>query len=141
MIRYMNTKKITFWLLIASLVGFGVGCVLKNSTELSLCMVSEPTCINNLTWVGNALFYGMSALAFVFFILIFTQQAFLAWKKFAIWFIPLATLLFIFYQGPGAGDYFSPYPEQVFRCVSILYVVISVVIIVLKNKKQSTLVK
>ncbi|MCX6752688.1 MAG: hypothetical protein NTZ87_04305 [Candidatus Nomurabacteria bacterium] len=137
----MSTKKITFLLLIVSLVGFGLGCILKNSTELSLCMVSEPTCINNLTWIGNGFFYGMSALSLVFFVLIFTQKAFPAWKKFAIWFVPLATLLFIFYPNPGSGDLFSPYPEQVFKWVSILYVVISVLIIAFNSKKQSTLVK
>jgi len=93
--------------------------------------------------IGDPLFYGMPALALVFLILAFLPQAFTAWKKFAIWFIPLATLLFIFYPNPGSGDYFSPYPEQVFRWVSILYVVVSVAIIAvsLKNKKQSNLVQ
>ena len=131
-----STKKITFWLLILSFVGLGVGYVFKNSTELGLCLVSEPTCINNFTWIGNGLFYGMSALSLIFFILIFTQQAFSTWKKFAIWFIPLVTLLFIFYPDPGSGDYFSPYPEQIFRWVSILYVVISILIIALKTIRQ-----
>ena len=83
----------------------------------------------------EALFYGMSALSLVFLILIFSPNAFSAWKKFAIWFIPLATLLFIFYPDPGAGDLFSPYPEQVFKWVSILYVVISIFIIFRAKRK------
>lgn len=133
------TKKITFSLLILSLFGLGIGYVFKNSTELGLCLVSEPTCINNFTWIGDGLFYGMSALALVFFILIFTQQeAFSAWKRFAVWFIPLATLLFIFYPDPGSGDYFSPYPEQIFKWVSILYVVISILIFALKSIRQKS---
>src|SRR3989344_4134824 len=139
----MSTKKITISFLALSLVGFGVGYILRNSTELNLCLISEPTCINNLTWIGDGLFYGMSALALIFFILLFTPNAFPAWKKFAVWFIPIATLLFIFYPDPGSGDYFSPYPEQVFRFVSILYVLISIITIAIasfKNKKQSTLV-
>ena len=134
----MSTRKIIFWLLIFSLVGFGVGWILKNSTELGLCLISEPTCINNLTLIGDGLFYGMSALSLIFFLLIFAQQAFSAWKKFAIWFIPLATLLFIFYPDPSSGDYFSPYPEQIFRWVSILYVVISILIIALKTIRQKS---
>lgn len=122
-------KKTIFSLLIFSLVGFGIGLSLRNSTELGLCLMSEPTCINNLTWIGDGFFYGMPALALVFLILLFTPQAFPAWKKFAIWFIPLATLIFVFYDGPSSGDYFSPYPEQVFKWVSILYVVASFAII------------
>ena len=134
----MSTRKITFSLLIVSLIGFGIGYILKNSTELGLCLVSEPTCINNFTWIGNGLFYGMPALALVFLILAFLPQAFPTWKKFAVWFIPLAALLFIFYPDPGSGDYFSPYPEQVFQWVSILYVVISILIIALKTIKQKS---
>ncbi len=135
-----------FLLFVFSLVGFGVGYVLTNSIQFKICVVNkiitDAGCINFYERIGNPLFYGMSALAFIFFILAFLPQAFSAWKKFAIWFIPLATLLFIFYQGPSAGDYFSPYPEQVFRWVSVVYVVVSIAIILVssKNKKQSTLV-
>jgi len=117
----MNTKKITFGLLVISLVDCG------NSI---FCY--------NLTTRSFALYYGMPALAFIFFILIFTQQAFSAWKKFAIWFLPLAILLFIFYPDPASGDYFSPYPEQIFKWVSILYVVISILIVALKTIRQRT---
>ena len=80
----------------------------------------------------------MSALAIVFLILLFLPSSFSAWKKFAKWFVPLATLLFIFYPEPGSGDFFSPYPEQVFKWVSVIYVVASVLIIAihfLKSRK------
>ena len=125
----MSTRKTISALLLLSLIGFGVGLVLKNSTELGLCLISEPTCINNLAWIGDGIFYGLGALTIIFLILLFLPQAFPAWKKFAIWFIPLAALLFIFYSDPGSGDYFSPYPEQVFRWVSGLYVLVSLIII------------
>lgn len=134
------TKKIIFWLLILSFVGFVIGYILTNSIQFNICTVSEiiteASCINFYERVGNPLFYGMSALALVFLILIFLPQAFSAWKKFAIWFIPLATLLFIFYPDPSSGDYFSPYPEQIFKWVSILYVVISILIIASKTIRQ-----
>jgi len=120
----MNTRKITFGLLVLSLVGWGIGVFL-----LKFYDCGNSIFCYNLTTRSFALYYGMPALALIFFILIFTQQAFSAWKKFAIWFIPLATLLFIFYPNPGSGDYFSPYPEQVFRWVSTLYVVISILVI------------
>lgn len=128
----MNQKRIVSGLLIVSLLGFGIGLVLKSSIEFSLCLISEPTCINDLTWMGDALYYGAGALMLIFFILLFTPRAFSAWKKFAIWFVPLATLLFIFYPDPGSGDLFSPYPEQVFQWVSGLYVIISLIIIAWK---------
>ena len=77
----------------------------------------------------------MSALAFVFLVLTFLPNAFPAWKKFATWFIPIATLLFIFYPDPGSGDFFSPYPEQVFQWVSVAYVLLSVLVITKSIKK------
>ncbi|OGG40529.1 hypothetical protein A2118_01910 [Candidatus Kaiserbacteria bacterium GWA2_50_9] len=75
----------------------------------------------------------MGALAIVFLVLLFIPRAFSVWKKFAIWFVPLAALLFIFYPDPGSGDLFSPYPEQVFQWVSGLYVFISLVLIIYKS--------
>jgi len=132
----MNMKKIILGLLTVSLVGFGVGWVLKNSMRFGLCLVSEPTCINNLTWVGDGLYYGTGALSLIFLFLLFAPRAFPAWKKFAIWFVPLAMLLFIAYPEPGSGDFFSPYPEQVFRWVSALYVVVSVSIIAIVSMRR-----
>src|SRR3989338_4722274 len=127
----MNTKKITFGLLVISLVGWGIGVFL-----LKFYDCGNSIFCYNLTTRSFVLYYGMPALAFIFFILIFTQQVFSAWKKFAIWFIPLSTLLFIFYPDPGSGDYFSPYPEQVFKWVSILYVIISILVITFGAIKQ-----
>ena len=124
--------------LVLSTLCFSVGLILKNSTEIGLCLASEPGCINNMTHVGNILFYGMGALALVFLVLLFTPQAVSAWKKFAIWFIPLATLLFIFYPNPASGDLFSPYPEQIFQWTSTLYVIISLVIVFFKSAKKKS---
>lgn len=132
----MNQKRIVSGLLIISLLGFGIGLVLKSSIEFSLCLISEPTCINNLTWIGDGLYYGAGALMLIFFILLFSPHAFSAWKKFAIWFVPLAALLFIFYPDPGSGDLFSPYPEQVFQWVSILYILVSTVIIAIASLRK-----
>lgn len=82
-----------------------------------------------LVKIGKSFFYGFSALALIFLVLVFVPKAFPAWKKFAIWFVPLAAFLFALYPYPGSGDFFSPYPEQIFRWVSALYVIISLGII------------
>jgi len=82
-----------------------------------------------LVRLGKSLIYGMGALTIIFLILLFLPRAFSAWKKFAIWFIPIAVVIFIAYREPGSGDFFSPYPEQVFQWISALYVLVSLVII------------
>ena len=128
-------KKIVI-LFISSLIAFGVGYILTNSTQFGLCTHDEYLCRGSLNNIGDPIFYGMGALSIVFLFLFLFPRAFRAWKKFAIWFVPLATLLFIFYPEPGAGDYFSPYPEAVFRWVSIIYIVISLLIISIKTQKS-----
>src|SRR3989344_5696662 len=85
-----------------------------------------------LTFPAMILLNGSGALALIFLTLLFIPQAFPAWKKFAVWFVPLVALLFIVYPNPGSGDLFSPYPEQVFRWVSGLYVAASILIIAVK---------
>lgn len=122
---------------VLSLVGFGVGYVLTNSIKFGICIsnnvVTDASCINLYERLGDPLFYGASALALVFFVLLLIPRAFSAWKKFAVWFIPLAAILFIFYPEPGSGDLFSSYPEQVFQWVSGLYVLISATIIAIAS--------
>jgi hypothetical protein len=129
-------NKQTINMLAFSLIGFGIGYILTNSTMFNLCLHDQYACRALLNRIGDPLFYGIGALAIVFFILLFASYAFSAWKKFAIWFVPLATLLFIFYPEPGSGDLFSPYPEQVFKWISGLYVLISVVIIAIVSLRK-----
>ena len=81
---------------------------------------------------GNSIYPVTGALAVVFLLLLFTPRALAAWKKFAMWFVPLAALLFVFYSEPRSGDLFSPYPEQIYQWISALYVFVSVLIITYK---------
>ena len=137
--RDMSIRKTTAILFLAALVSWGIGFIFSNAISFGLCMHDQYSCRDVFNNIGDPLFYSMPALALIFLILLFTPQAFLAWKKFAIWFVPLAALLFAFYPGPGGNDLFSPYPEQVFRWVSILYVIISILIIArgsFRNKPQ-----
>ena len=130
-------KKKLIWFLVFSLVGFFAGYILTNSLNFNLCSQNDYPCRDLMNNIGDPLVYGMPALALVFFTLLFTPRAFDAWKKFAVWFIPLAALLFIFYPDPSSGDYFSPYPEQVFKWVSVLYIIISLILIIYKSLKKN----
>lgn len=111
-----------------SLVGSGTGYFLINSYTYNLCfrdlntLTFDVSCSAFYERIGDPLFFGFLALSVIFLILLILPQAFRAWKKFAVWFVPLAALLFIFYPDPGSGDYFSPYPEQVFQWVSMVYI-------------------
>lgn len=91
-------------------------------------------CYNFTFHLTHPIFYGGLALSIVFVLLIAFPKAYGAWKKFAIWFVPLAALLFVFYPTPGSGDFLTPMPEQLFQWVSALYVVISGIIIAIVKK-------
>ena len=118
----MSTKKISLGLLIFSLAGCGLGYYLIKMYDCGYSVFC-----NNLIVRSFGLYYGMGALSIIFIVLIFTPKVFNAWKKFAVWFIPISLPIFIFYSGSG---YFDPSPKEVFQWVSILYVLISVFIIV-----------
>ena len=130
----MNVKKITP--IILSLIGAGFGYVATNSTLFSLCSTESYECRDFYNKVGDPLFYGMGALAIVFLILLLTPKAVPAWKKFAVWFIPVAAIVFAVYPQPGAWDFLSPDPITVFKWVSAFYVVASLCIIALSFRSS-----
>ena len=109
-------KKISL-LFAVSLVGLSIGYFFLKIYNCGYSVF----CYNFETRISG-LFFGSLALSVIFLILLFIPRAWGAWKRFAIWFIPLAVLLFAWYPDPGSGDYFSPYPEQVFQWVSALYI-------------------
>lgn len=122
----MKRSKIIL-LFVLSILGFIGGYMILNSN----LEVNDTGYL--LIKTGKALFYGMTALAIVFLVLLFRPGATSAWKKFAKWYVPIATLIFILYPNPGSGDFFSPYPEQIFQWLSAIYVIVSVLIIALKR--------
>ena len=124
MTQGINVRKQIVILLALSLIFSAIGVFLLKFYDCGYSIA----CYNLMT-KSFALYYGMPALALIFLILAFVPQAFYAWKRFAVWFVPIAALLFIFYPEPGSGDLFSPYPEQVFRWVSALYIIVSLAII------------
>ena len=120
---------------VVSILTSFLGYLFAHSYAIGLCHADSVTnvydvsCSILLKRIGDPLFYGAGALAIVFLALLYFKKAVPAWKKFAVWFVPLATLLFIFYPEPGAGDLFSPYPESVFKWVSGFYILISAIIV------------
>ncbi len=136
----MKNNKITY-LLLLTLIILVSGYVLTNSIMFGLCKsdesITDAGCINLFERIGDPLFYGASALAFVFLILFFTPNAVGAWKKFAKWYVPIAAIIFIIYPNPGSGDFFSPYPEQIFQWLSSAYVLISLIIIATHLRSKS----
>ena len=135
---YMKIKVLI--LLLASLLLSATGYIFTNSIQFNLCGQNQYSCRDLYNNIGDPLLLGMLAIAIIFLTLLFLPKAWTAWRKFAIWYVPLATLLFIFYPEPGSGDLLSPYPETVLKWVSGIYVAISLVIIAkatLKNKKES----
>jgi len=77
-----------------------------------------------------AVYYFAPALALVFlFLAIFPKALRTWWRFFAIWYLPISFLFFIFYTGPASGDLFSPWPQTLFTWLSEIYVGISVLLI------------
>jgi hypothetical protein len=134
-------KKNIIILFLFSVLVFSTSFIFLNSIELSLCKESEPSCIYNFTKIGNILFYGMGALTLVFFVLLFVPSGFSIWKKFATWFVPISILIFIFYPEPRSGDLFSPYPEQIYIWISMLYVIVSLVLIGMHFVRNRRMIK
>ncbi len=132
----MQKRRKIFWLFLISLILLGIGFILTNSTRFGFCTHDQYNCRDLFNNIGDPLFFGMSALALVFLALLILPNAWPAWKKFAKWYIPIAALVFIFYQGPGAMDLFSPYPEQVYKWIGIIYVAVSAVIILFASAKN-----
>jgi hypothetical protein len=128
----LNANNKTLWLLILSVVGVGVGYWFGHSYESGLCYANFDTntfdvaCHQLYEKIGNALFYSMQAIALVFLVLLFVPRAFSAWKKFAVWFLPLMFIYFALYKNEG---FFSVPEESVYRFLSITYAVISLLII------------
>lgn len=135
----MSTKKLNITLLGFSLIGLGVGYILTNSVVFGLCGSDAYTCRGLLNEIGDPLFYGMAVLAVVFFILIFIPRAFSAWWKFAIWYIPLAVLIFATIPAPRAWINVYPSPDSVYRWVSGIYLAVSMGLILMVSLKKKAL--
>ena len=114
------------------------GSIINYSFRFSLCSLNDPSCINLFHRIGEPILYGGIALSIVFFLLLFTREyAFSAWRKFAIWYVPIAALIMAFYPTPQGGFFvFDPDPSTVSYYLSVVYVVASALIIAVQFFKQ-----
>ncbi len=85
------------------------------------------------------------SLSLIFFILLFTKEAvFNAWKKFGIWYIPLAAILIFLAPSDSGGSFgFSMGidREGATMFLSAIFLIASLIIIILKSikaRKQKT---
>ena len=138
-----SMKKMAGWLLAFSVVGFIAGYVFSDSYGLGLCYSDlqtntfDTSCHQLFERIGDPMLYGFGALAFVFMGLLFVPEAFSRWWKFAVWFVPLAVLLFIFTPEPQGWVSPIPSPESVFQWVSSFYVIASYSLIGLSLRKKN----
>lgn len=123
-----------FKYLVSSLLLTLLGIVMSNSAVLSICVINNYTCRDIFNKIGDPLFYGMGALSIVFLILLLVPRAQRTWQRFAVWYLPLAVSLFLFYRDPGSGDLFSPYSEQVYQWVAGMFICLSILVIAIGAK-------
>ncbi len=120
----MKLNWLVIGLLAFSIVGIVAGYILFHAFQFNIC--GQSLFCTDLMNKGNALFYSMQAIGAVFLVLLFVPQAFSAWKKFAIWFLPLMFIYFAIYKNEG---FFSIPEESIYRFLSIVYVLVSLILI------------
>ncbi|HET8581366.1 MAG TPA: hypothetical protein VFL98_02780 [Candidatus Paceibacterota bacterium] len=119
-----------------SIAMIALGYIFAHASAFGLCHddlarnIFDIYCDNFYWYIGNALIYGMSALAIVFFALLLVPKAFSWWWKFAIWFVPLDGFILIGVRPSDAIFSLEPSPDEMYLLFSGLYVVISLIIII-----------
>ena len=97
---------------------------------------------------GETIIYGALSLALVFVFLALFPLSFSWWWKFAIWYVPLSLLLFVYVSHQDVRrmstytQLFSLQPHEIYLWISSLYVLISLLLISLAawhQRKQSRL--
>lgn len=126
-----------FFLLSSSLLAV-FGYIFSNTYQLGICFydktqnIFDTSCHRFFESIGEPLMYGMGALALVFGLLWVMPNAYPAWKKYAVWALPILAVLFLLApeQRSGLGVVaFGPTGEQVYQWASALYVLGSVFVI------------
>ena len=135
----MNSKKKPVLLLVITILLILVGYYLTSPESFGLCSANElgycTTPYNRS--LGQPLVLGLSSLVPVLLILMFLrQEAFTAWKKFAIWAIPAGAILIALtpVQSGGGGIGLPSIDREIATwIVSIVFLVVSFVIILRKQ--------
>lgn len=119
--------------ILPSSIIFLAGLASLFSIEIGLCSASAPSCIVFYSLFAIKLIVPGLALLLVSPIV---GNIFFKWKFFAMWYIPLAILVLIFYH-PNPLDLALPSVELVTITISIIYVLVSYwLLLKTKNEKK-----
>ena len=136
----MNYKKKLYIYTGISAVGVLFGSIFMNTSMLGICPSGTSICPFRYTSVIGqpfVLFFG--SLFLIFFTLLFTKEAvWNKWKKFGIWYIPLATFLIFLAPSSSGGSFGYSMGfdrEGVAMFTSGLFLIISLIIITIKSYK------
>ena len=107
------------------------------------CPTNNSDCINTRDPIATPFFIGMPALFLVSLVLLFTSDStYLAWRKFAVWAIPIsAFILFLVPASSGGGIGISGpdlTKETASWGVAILFLIISLGIIAKQSLSRPT---
>lgn len=112
------------------MVGFVSGIVLTSDYGLRVFGDRPGDYGQALGFISIALFVVLSILLFV------RQETFLSWRKFAKYYLPVATLMIIFApdgHGGGFGLLYGQDSESTSMFAAILFLIISLLIIIVKT--------
>ncbi len=127
----MNHRKKIGILLILSSIIFVVGYLIFYLDTKEIC------CYRSADKIGQPLGIGGLSLSIIFLILLFTKEAvFNSWKKFGIWYIPLAAILIFLAPSSSGGSFGYSMGfdrEAVTMFTSGLFLIISLLIIITKS--------
>ena len=141
----MKSKSLALIAAVSATVAF-VGYLLGNGYMYSLCYSDllsntfDTTCNQNLRSIGEPLFFAGIAFSLVLTLLSFVPIALRAWGMFGLWFLPLASEIFIFYKGSIDSGFIDlmPDPVDMFRWTATFFVLISVLIILVSTYRDKT---
>ena len=121
-----------------SLLGVITGYGITFPEKIGLCKIQDFGCIMSFPafTLGQPLFLLSLSILVVSFILYFVRkEVFLAWSKFALWFIPLSIFL-IFLAPKRTNDFLNPFDKKMtVTLLSSLFFLTSLVIIIVKASR------
>jgi len=130
-------KKIGIILLLAFVL-FLIGIALDKSHIIGLCDKRALSCRQSLDSIGKPLEVFFFYSIFPFFALLFVKKAvYESWKKFATYFLPIAAVWVLLAPESSGGPFKIPLDSrpQVIFFLSILFLIISLLIIIIKSIK------
>ncbi|XKT74547.1 MAG: hypothetical protein ACJKTH_00420 [Patescibacteria group bacterium UBA2163] len=137
-------KNWMFWFFLLSVAGAIAGYFFNHSYQFGICYINYETRVMDTSCpfplLGDQLFYPSIALAIVFFLLFFIPQAVHAWRKFAVWYIPIAIILIWWPDESSSGGWdLGPSNSEFALILSSLYVGVSLGVIgvsILSERRQ-----